>query len=285
MSSSSAQPRMSESALGVYLYCIVPPGSEPQLEGLTGVDGRAPVEQIRTDQLAAIVSRVPLEEFGPEPLKRNLEDLEWLERAARAHDSVLAGMMAVDAVVPMRLLTIFNDESRLRDMLERERDRLVLALDRLRGHSEWSVKLLADRGALERAALEQDRGPASPASGTDSPGRAFFARKQGQRAVREKARELAAAAAAQTHESLLRQVAGSRMLPAQHPELSGRSGEMILNAAYLVDRDQSESFAATAEQLRDRYRALGVKLEVSGPWAPYNFVDDAEETTAVGENA
>jgi hypothetical protein len=75
------------------------------------------------------------------------------------------------------------------------------------------------------------------------------------------------------------------MLPAQHPELSGRSGEMILNAAYLVDRDQSESFAATAEQLRDRYRALGVKLEVSGPWAPYNFVDDAEETTAVGENA
>ncbi|HZB97737.1 MAG TPA: GvpL/GvpF family gas vesicle protein, partial [Candidatus Sulfotelmatobacter sp.] len=94
---------MSESALGVYLYCIVPPGSQPELDGITGVDGRAPVEEIATDQLTAIVSRVPLDEFGPEALKRNLEDLEWLERTARVHDSVLAAMMAADAVVPMRL--------------------------------------------------------------------------------------------------------------------------------------------------------------------------------------
>jgi hypothetical protein len=273
---------MSESALGVYLYCIVPPASQPELDGLTGVDGRAPVEKLATDQLTAIVSRVPLDEFGPEPLKRNLEDLQWLERAARAHDSVLGAMMALDAVVPMRLLTIFTDESR---MLERERDRLVQALDRLRGHNEWSVKLLVDRGALERAALEQDRSPASRDAETESPGRAFFARKQGQRAVREKARALAEKTAAQTHESLRREVAGSRLLPAQHPELSGRAGEMILNAAYLVGRRQSDVFAATAEQLRDRYRAIGIKLEVSGPWAPYNFVDDSEETTAVRENA
>lgn len=275
---------MSESGLGVYLYCIVAPGSEPELDGLTGVDGRAPVDGIATDQLTAIVSRVPLEEFGPEPLKRNLEDLEWLERAARAHDSVLAATMAVDAVVPMRLLTIFTNESRLRDMLERERDRLARALDRLRGHSEWSVKLLVDRGELERAALEQDRSPASRDVETESPGRAFFARKQGQRAVREKARELAETVAAETHESLRREVAGSRLLPAQRPELSGRAGEMILNAAYLVDRGQSDVLTVTAAQLRDRYRAIGVKLELSGPWAPYNFVDDAVQTASVRED-
>jgi hypothetical protein len=248
------------------------------------VDGRAPVEQIATDQLTAVVSRVPLDEFGPEPLKRNLEDLEWLERTARAHDSVLAAMMAVEAVVPMRLLTIFTEESRLRDMLEHERDRLVQTLDRLRDHSEWSVKLLADREAVERAALERDRPPASSDAGTESPGRAFFQRKQGQRAVREKARELAQAAAGETHERLRGQVADSRLLTAQNPGLSGRSGEMILNAAYLVDRGQREAFVATAEQLRDRCDAIGVKLELSGPWAPYNFVDDAEETTTERES-
>jgi hypothetical protein len=275
---------MSESALGVYLYCIAPPSFQPELDGLVGVDGRASVEKVSTDWLTAIVSRVPLEEFGPEPLKHNLEDLNWLERAARAHDSVLAAMMSVEAVVPMRLLTIFTDESRLRDMLDRNRESLVQTLGRLRGHSEWSIKLLADRGKLERAALDQDLQPTSTGAGPDSPGRAFFARKQGERAIRQKARELAEAAARETYESLRRQVADSRLLPAQHPDLSGRSGDMILNAAYLVDRGQSEAFAATAGQLRDRYRSIGVTLEVSGPWAPYNFVDETEETASARDD-
>jgi hypothetical protein len=274
---------MSESGLGVYLYCIVPPGPHRDLEGLTGVDGRSPVQEIPTDGLTAIISRVQLEEFGPEPLKRNLEDMEWLERTARAHDSVLAAMLATGAVVPMRLLTIFTDESRLHEMLERERENLVRTLDRLRGHVEWSVKLLADRGRLERAALEQERNGSSTGPDAGSPGRAFFARKRSERDVRQRARELAEAAAADTHESLRRHAADTRTLPPQHPELSHRAGEMILNAAYLVGQGQGDAFTATAHQLRGRYRSIGIELELSGPWAPYNFVADPDNAASVSE--
>jgi hypothetical protein len=183
----------------------------------------------------------------------------------------------------MRLLTIFASESRLLEMLGRQRESLVQTLGRLRGHAEWSVKLLADRRKLERAALERDRKASSTGPGADSPGRAFFARKQSEREVRQKSRELAEGAAAETHDSLRRQAADARVLPAQHPQLSGRAGEMILNAAYLVGRGESDAFTATAEQLRGRYRAIGIELELSGPWAPYNFVADVDKTVKVSE--
>ncbi|MBV8734704.1 MAG: GvpL/GvpF family gas vesicle protein [Solirubrobacterales bacterium] len=266
---------MSEPGVGVYLYCIVSPGSHPELEGLIGVDGRSGVEAITSGELTAITSRVSLEEFGSEPLKRNLEDLEWLERTARAHDAVLAAMMAGDAVVPMRLLTIFTDGSRLLAMLDRERDALRRSLDRLRGHAEWSVKLLVDHRSLERAAHEQARQLAA-ARAPDSPGRAYFARKQGDRTARQKARELAQAAATEAHATLSAHAAASRRLRPQQSELSGRSGEMILNGAYLVEGAQSQLFKDTAAQLRERHRGAGIDVELSGPWAPYNFADEAD---------
>jgi hypothetical protein len=47
---------------------------------------------------------------------------------------------------------------------------------------------------------------------------------------------------------------------------------MVLNGAYLVDRAQAPVFAALAEESAERHRDQGLALELSGPWAPYNFV-------------
>ena len=274
---------MSDSERGVYVYCIVTKGSEPSLQGLTGV-GEATVEGITAGELTAIISRVPLDEFGSEPLKRNLENLEWLGRTARAHDAVLASMMRSDAVAPMRLLTIFADDAGLLEMLERERDSLSGALARLRGHAEWSAKLLVDRDALQRAARERSSDVASTAATPQTtPGRAYFERKQSDRTTQQRARELAQAAARETHTALGQQAADARLLPAQNPELSGRSGEMVLNGAYLVDRGRERAFAEIVEQLRARHRGIGMELELTGPWAPYNFVGEAEQTSATRE--
>jgi hypothetical protein len=230
--------------------------------------------------LSAVVSRVRLEEFGAEALKRNLEDLAWVERTARAHDAVLARALAADTLVPFRLCTIFTDEAHVREMLEREREPLLEALERLRGHAEWSVKVLADRRKLEAAARE--RAPALAATSTDAegerPGRAFFARKKLDQALREEARAMAEAAAEEVHARLRDEAAAATLLPPQHPELSGRSGAMLLNGAYLVHRGRAEEFAAVARELGDRHRAIGVEVEPSGPWAPYNFVPVTEAT-------
>jgi Gas vesicle synthesis protein GvpL/GvpF len=267
---------MTDPALGCYVYCVVQ--QRPSIEGVTGVDPGFGVEVVTAGGLVALVSRVRLDEFGAEPLKRNLEDLAWVERTARAHDAVLARALAADALVPFRLCTIFTDEPHVRDMLVREREPLLDALGRLRGHAEWSVKLLADPPKLEEAARE--RSPAMAATmadaGGEAPGRAFFARKKADQAVREDARAMAEAAAMEVHDRLQQEAAAATLLPPQHPELSRRSGQMVLNCAYLVHRSQAAQFAAVAGELGERHHGIGLELELSGPWAPYNFVTPTE---------
>ena len=69
------------SSTGWYVYGVVPLGEvrETVFDGLEGVGGGS-VALVDVGQLAAIVSEVPLSEFGEEPIVDNLRD----PRMARA---------------------------------------------------------------------------------------------------------------------------------------------------------------------------------------------------------
>jgi hypothetical protein len=272
---------MSEGRLGWYVYCVIRGTERPSLKGVAGVDAAHPIELLAHGDLAAVVSRVRLEEFGSEPLKRNLEDLAWLEPVALAHNAVLAHMRTCDAVVPFRTFTIFGERSRALEMLEHERTYLRDALERLQRRDEWSVKMLADLESLAAIARGRHRAPATsgaPADQPDTPGRAFFARKKFDRSISEEASAIAETVARQAHERLREHAAATRLLPRQNPRISGRAGEMVLNGAYLVDRSAVAEFANAIEQVRQGECPNGIELIVSGPFAPYNFVSAPEGT-------
>jgi hypothetical protein len=259
-----------------YVYCIAPAGEVPPLDGLAGVDPCFEVTCLTDGDLSAVVSRVRTEEFAADALKRNLEDLDWLERTARAHNEVLARMLAGNAVVPLRLCTIFGDEEGVRDVLRREHEPLLAALKRVHGHTEWSVKLLAEPQALQAATHE--RGSGRTGADVAGAGRAYFARKQLERVARVEAREIIEQAAEETHARLCEQATAATTLPPQDRQLSGRSGQMVLNGAYLVERSRANEFAAVARELDTRHHEIGLTLELSGPFAPYNFVSAAESS-------
>jgi hypothetical protein len=262
---------MTEAALAYYVYCIVPAGGLPVLERLAGVDPSfEEVDSLTQGDLTAVVSRVRLQEFGAEALERKLEDLAWLERTARAHEAVLARVLGGEAVVPLRLFTIFVDEVGVRDALRREREPLLTALRRVRGHAEWSVKVLADPRTVEAASHE--RGSSLAGVEAQGAGHAYFARKKVERVGRDDVRATIERAAEETHARLRGQAAAATTLPPQDRRLSGRAGEMVLNGAYLVERSSAARFAAVAKELDARHHEIGLTLELSGPFAPYNFV-------------
>ncbi|MBC8520418.1 MAG: GvpL/GvpF family gas vesicle protein [Methanomicrobia archaeon] len=49
------------------------------------------------------------------------------------------------------------------------------------------------------------------------------------------------------------------------------SDRLALNMAFLIDRDKIEEFSEAIEPLYNKYDSL--KIQYSGPWTPYNFVD------------
>lgn len=57
----------------------------------------------------------------------------------------------------------------------------------------------------------------------------------------------------------------------QSKELKLFSDRLVLNASFLVDRDKMDDFSGEVGQLGNKYANL--KIQYSGPWPPYNFVD------------
>jgi hypothetical protein len=225
-----------------WVYGVV---EEPVTVDGAGVAGAA-VELVSAHGLHAIVSQVPLGEFADEPLRRHLEDLAWVERVARAHEAVLETVMARATVVPLRLCTICLTRERVADLVAAQAGDLAGALDRLRGRSEWGVKLFATPQSDDDAIGADD-------------GAAYLERKRRARSERE----LVFERVEHVHEALAAVAAAAVVNPAQHREAHGRDADMLLNGAYLVDDARAGELRAIAEHHG---------AELTGPWPPYNFV-------------
>jgi hypothetical protein len=262
-----------ETGEGLWAYCVGRRGELARVGGTPGVHRAGAVELVEHAGLGALVSRVPLAEFGEEPLKRNLNDLDWLQAVARAHEGVLDRGLAEGPIVPLRLCTIYEATQHVREMLEEERERLHGLLAALEGRSEWGVKLLVDDDALQRAASPER---AAEREVESQSGGAYLARRREERAAREAADALARELAEEVHARLQDWAIDAVLNPPQNRELSGHEGVMLLNGAYLVEDDRAERFRDVVEELGTRHAALGARLELTGPWPAFTFIPRLE---------
>ncbi|MEV6375995.1 GvpL/GvpF family gas vesicle protein [Micromonospora musae] len=260
--SSTADNRSAAEGSGRWLHGVVREAELGLLSTLPGMTGE-PVRPVRTDGLVAVVSTVSLAEYGEQALRRNLEDLSWLERAARAHHRVVDALARVGAVVPARLATVHHDDEAVTASLADRRCELVTLLDGLTGRGEWGVKGYVVPGAAPRA--EETTGPGGV-------GTAYLRRRRAQLVAREDAQRETAQVAAAVHEALTRYAVAARRHPAQDRRLSGAETAMALNGAYLVDAEAVAGFAGLVEALAERHPEL--RLELTGPWPPYSFVTE-----------
>jgi hypothetical protein len=252
--------------VGLWVYGVVR-GDTADPPACHGVDSAHQVELIRDDGLAAIVSRVPLDEFDERALHASLEDMDRLETLARAHERVLDEAMPRGSVVPCRMCTIFETADGVRTMLARERPRLSDALQRLEGKAEWGVKAYAigpAGGAADGGAGAEP--PAEPSSGID-----YLSRKRADRLEGELSRQAVDVVVDAVHDRLSERAADAVLTPPQHGPLASHDGEMVLNAAYLVPDADTDAFGALVGELAGQVRAQGVELELTGPWPAYHF--------------
>ncbi|WP_326824298.1 GvpL/GvpF family gas vesicle protein [Streptosporangium sp. NBC_01756] len=245
--------------VGTYVYAITrePHGSPPA--ELTGVGG-APVRTVEHAGLVAYVSTVPLEEFGEEPLRRSLEDLDWIGHTARAHNHVVEAVAETVPTAPVRLVTVYTSEEQVSELLARRHDDFVAVLSRVVGRREWGVKAYAEQEAAAPSTEEES-------VGGESPGTAYLKRRQASLHNQKDAQRHTVAQAERVHAALAAVAAASLRHRPQDPELSGRAEWMVLNGAYLVDDDRVDEFTAALDALRGQ----GIDLELTGPWAPYSF--------------
>ncbi|MCM2580108.1 GvpL/GvpF family gas vesicle protein [Streptomyces meridianus] len=250
-----------------YVYAVGRPGAalDSAVADLTGLYGD-PVRTVVSGGLAAVVSAVPAQDFGEAGLKAQLEDLARLEVVARGHHAVVDALATRTTVLPLRLATVHLDDASTGRVLDASRTGFTELLDRLDGHVEWGVKVYAD----PEDAVSADPGPAvMPSGGSESPGRAYLQRRRAQRNTRQNAHRAAQEVSARVAEAAASVAADQVAHRPQQGELAAGPGENIANGAYLVHRSRTEGFRTAVEEAARG--ASGVRVEVTGPWAPYSF--------------
>jgi hypothetical protein len=240
-----------------YLVAVTRGLSGDALDGTDALRG-SPLRLLELGDVQAVVCDVDLDEFGEEPLRRNLEDLSWLEEMARAHHAAVSAVAGIGTTVPMRFATIYESDDRVAEQIESLRGDLVAAMDRVEGCAEWSVKVYAVKGAST-----------DPPEPTPQSGSAYLMRKREEAQERRVREERDAVILSGIHEALTSRAVASRMLMPQDPRLTQRHDPMRMNAAYLVADAATESFLESAQNALLDHPDL--RVEVGGPWPPYSF--------------
>ena len=240
-------------ALYVYGVVATPPPAD------------ASIAFVESGALAAITREVSLDEYGEEALTQNLNDRDWLEAKAREHEQTLQQVAAMVDVLPFRFGTICHTEDDVRALLDARRDALTSALARVRGRVEIGAKLWADRTRLAETSGSEPQS-----------GRAYLEARRTAQLRKDEAEALCVEIAQATFERLLAHAVEGVANRPQPRELTGRSDDMLLNAAFLVEAGDTallDEIARADGELQER----GFSLEATGPWPPHNFADVSED--------
>ncbi len=256
----------------VCLFAVCPRHAEPTLAGVAGhAEGVGPVRVLTVGRLALVVQDVPAAAFTPEALRQRLADRDTLERHARAHHEVVAAAAEAGPTVPLPLATLYLGEERACSAVARDTERFLAVLDRVAGRAEWGVKV---------AAVGPTRPAAPPAPGTDAApasGRDYLDRVRNRQRDREDRQRSASVAAERVDAELRRIAAAARRLRPHEAAGDPERGRQVLNAAYLVDTHRAPELAARVAELRRDPEVGGrVRVDVTGPWAPYSFVGGSD---------
>jgi hypothetical protein len=254
-----------------YLYCLLRAPGRPSPAGIPpGLPGCSAPRTLEVDRrLWLVTARAPLPEYAGEEIESRLSDLAWVSDRALAHEAVVEHFAGAEAVLPMKLFTLFVSDERALSHVRENRERIERALDRVAGRVEWGVRIRLDearaRASLAAAARQEAEGHAS--------GTAFLRRrKHEQEASRDLVRRLGAEVDAAFAELSGGASEAVRRELAAAPEAGGR---LLLDAAFLVPTHDGADFEMVVERCAARLAPRGCEVVLSGPWPPYHFAEEA----------
>jgi hypothetical protein len=221
-----------------------------------GIGGRGDeVYTVYHQGLAAVVSDTPVIVY--DPTREN----------ALTHEHVNETVMREFTVIPMSFGAIFRTEDDVREFIKDTSDALRDVLHQMRDKIEFGLKVNWDPEVAVREVEEQSEEIRRLKEEILSNRLAstYFARMQLGRLVEQ--------AMADKQDTYVREIYDHLRdcaVASRHNRPIG--DKMILNAAFLVERDKQTEFDHAVQDIAHRYEGQ-LRFNYSGPWPPYNFVN------------
>lgn len=241
--------------MGKYIYCISE-GAEDERLGPLGIGGREnELTTITYLDIAAVVSDSPIKRY---PVSRE---------NSLAHERAIEAVFKRHSVLPVRFCTIAEDEAMVRAILEREYDEFRALLKEMRDRVEVGVKAIFHETLIYQEILERyaEIKRRKEAVASLPPQKAHWQLVEIGRMVEEALKAEKARVREEITEAL-------RGLCHDYRLTDRLLGErMIINAAFLVDRDGEAAFDREMDRLAERYGEM-VRFKYVGGFPPFNFV-------------
>ena len=238
---------------GKYVYCIIK-ATNAQRFGSIGL-GMEPGEvyTVHYKDIAAVTSDPPTE--VPDATRENV----------LAHERVNEAVMRSYTVIPMSFGTVFKTREDIVELLRGAYEAFTDVLGKMEDKLEYGLKLLWDREVAVREVEKDDEEVRRLKSEISAQrGSTYFARMQYGR--------LLEAALQMRSERYVNEIfAQLRDVSVASRANKPIGDRMIMNAAFLVSRDEEGAFDARVKELGSQYDKLTFRY--TGPWPPYNFVN------------
>lgn len=240
---------------GRYVYGIVE-AKEPANFGKIGIGGAGEmVYMVKYLDIAAVVSKTAVYIF--DPTREN----------ALAHEHVIETVMKNYTIIPMSFGTVFRTDDDIREVLKSIYSSLKDVLNQMAGKLEFGLKVNWDRDQIIEELKQEDEEIRQfhqeiirkHLQST------YLARMQLGRMIDKSLAERSTQYVREIYEALRGVCVASR-------DNQPIGDKMIMNAAFLVERNREAEFDSVVNRIARKY-GKRLKFKYTGPWPPYNFVN------------
>ena len=245
---------------GKYIYCVID-SNQPQAFGPLGIGGRG--DELHTvcfNDISAVVSNAPIKKYRVS------------RENSLAHEKAIEKVMTEHTVLPVRFATIAEDDEEVQRILQAEYDKFRELLSQMKDKTELGVKAIFKEEVIYKDILEKygdikvlkEKITALP------PEKTYHQRM--------KIGEMVSAALQQEKQIIEEDILNTLSPLAVEVKTNDPYGElMIINAAFLVEKEKETEFDNQVQEHGDKYGEK-VKFKFVGTLPPFNFVNLVIET-------
>ncbi len=240
---------------GKYIYCIIA-SDVPEKFTSPGIGARGDeLYSVCYNGLAAVLSNSPVKTY----------------RATRdnlmAHETAVEEVMKKHTVLPVRFVTIAESDDKVREILKREYVKFKDLLDKFNSKKELGVKTIFKEEVIYDEIQSKYKAISDlKASLVSLPPEKTYPQRM-------KIGEMVEAALKNEVESLKKVILGILSPLATEVKINNAFGErMIVNAAFLVEKDKEELFYRGVNDIDAKY-GQRIKLKYVCEVPPFNFVN------------
>jgi len=245
---------------GKYIYCVIAADDSKKF-GPIGIGGRNDeLHTITYEDIAAVVSSSPIIAYSIS--RENM----------LAHEKAIEEVMKEYTVLPVRFCTIAKDEKKVESILEKEYDKFKELLTNVEDKKELGLKAVFNADAVYNDIVEKHKDIKALKELIKSlpPDKTYFQRVEIGRMVED---------ALEKEKEFYKEDILNCLSPlAVEIKVNNNYGErMIINAAFLVEKDREPEFDQKVQELDAKYSDK-IKFKYVGTLPPFNFVNLVIET-------